>query len=362
MELQKAEQEVRSKIAELERLRAAQAKQDVFLDETYWSLVNKLQDARTYGAARAVVANLGLYLKGISSSAESDDINTILGDQDQMERLNRAVAFPESLGLGKTELPCTLPGYVIAGPGTGKSTFAANYMRDLWARGQKGILISLEMTPLEMWNRIFAVEAFKRTGSSMGYRRANQEMKSEQYREIIDDLSQNIFVTKIGDRTPTVSDSLRWLVAFQERYWRPDVVVLDYLQKMIGGAESKQNDKVQLDDVIRQYVDFCKREAIPVVLLSQKSRGTEVNSIESGQGTSLIEHTAGVLITLQREYTGEDKTYDLLLARVLKNRRGGKAPQVTKIDKVSGAAAGPATMDEYLELSQARQSKKKTVK
>lgn len=140
------------------------------------------------------------------------------------------------------------------------------------------------------------------------------------------------------------------------------MVVLDYLQKMIGGAESKQNDKVQLDDVIRQYVDFCKREAIPVVLLSQKSRGTEVNSIESGQGTSLIEHTAGVLITLQREYTGEDKTYDLLLARVLKNRRGGKAPQVTKIDKVSGAAAGPATMDEYLELSQARQSKKKTVK
>ena len=161
---------------------------------------------------------------------------------------------------------------VGARPAMGKTAFALGIASHVSARQQLPVLIfSLEMSHIELTQRILASEA--RVDSK---RLKNGDLSNEEWQRIsktfstlgsaplyIDD-SPNVSVLDIRTRARKLKANLGEL----------GLIVVDYLQLMSGGmrAESRQ---VQVSEISRGLKLLARELEVPVVALSQLSRGVE---------------------------------------------------------------------------------------
>ncbi|MDA8026717.1 MAG: replicative DNA helicase [Actinomycetota bacterium] len=205
-----------------------------------------------------------------------DALNRTLDD---LEARSNSSDHISGISTGLDELDELLSGLqksamIIVGarPAMGKTAFALGIASHVSARQQLPVLIfSLEMSHIELTQRILASEA--RVDSK---RLKNGDLSNEEWQRIsktfstlgsaplyIDD-SPNVSVLDIRTRARKLKANLGEL----------GLIVVDYLQLMSGGmrAESRQ---VQVSEISRGLKLLARELEVPVVALSQLSRGVE---------------------------------------------------------------------------------------
>ncbi|MDA8196320.1 MAG: replicative DNA helicase [Actinomycetota bacterium] len=161
---------------------------------------------------------------------------------------------------------------VGARPAMGKTAFALGIASHVSARQQLPVLIfSLEMSHIELTQRILASEA--RVDSK---RLKNGDLSNDEWQRISKTLSTLGSAPLYIDDSPNVSvlDIRTRARKLKANLGELGLIVVDYLQLMSGGmrAESRQ---VQVSEISRGLKLLARELEVPVVALSQLSRGVE---------------------------------------------------------------------------------------
>ncbi|EPN1620203.1 replicative DNA helicase [Cronobacter dublinensis] len=159
---------------------------------------------------------------------------------------------------------------VIAGrPGMGKTELAINIANSIGRQKGKGLLVSLEMSDMQVVERHVA----DRAGLSVGALRNPLNMIQEQYTRLTTAtgtlMDENNYVI---DGSFTVDDC----IAHAERLNSDgglSFLAIDYLG-LLEKPKAERND-IAIAEITRKLKQFCLRNKVPVILLSQLNRGVE---------------------------------------------------------------------------------------
>ncbi|EMC7876529.1 DNA helicase [Enterobacter roggenkampii] len=224
-------------------------------------------------------------------------------------------------GLDRTDL------IVIAGrPGMGKTELAINIANSVGRQKGKGLLISMEMSDMQVVERHVA----DRAGLSVGTLRNPLNMIQEQY-------------TRLTAATGTLLDednhvidgsfSVDECIAHAERMNMDgglSFLAIDYL----GLIEKPTNipEHQAIADITRKLKQFCLRNKVPVILLAQLNRGPEGRQEKRpGLGdlakSGAIEQDADVIIFPYRDEVYDENSNMKGIAEIIIGKYRSGQPQ-----------------------------------
>lgn len=200
---------------------------------------------------------------------------------------------------------------IAARPGVGKTAFALNIAQNVATKQNAVVaLFSLEMGAESLVNRMLCAEGNidagrLRTGQLLDYEWSSLMVamgalgSSEIY---IDDTP--------GNRMAEIRAKARRL--YQDKGNHLDLIVIDYLQ-LIEGGRRNENRQQEVSDISRQLKKLAKELHVPVIALSQLSRGVEQRQdkrpvLSDIRESGSIEQDADIVAFLYREdyYERED--------------------------------------------------------
>jgi replicative DNA helicase len=195
---------------------------------------------------------------------------------------------------------------LAARPGMGKTAFALNMLINAAKDARTptaGVIFSLEMSKEQLATRLWASEA---------------QVPIERLRSA--DLDQNTWqrlydrVGKMKDFPVFIDDTPAIPIAEMMRKCRQlkhehdiGIVMVDYLQLMSAGGQSKQASREQqISEISRNLKALAKELKVPVIALSQLNRGVESRTDKRPQLSDLresgaIEQDADIIAFLYRE-------------------------------------------------------------
>lgn len=162
---------------------------------------------------------------------------------------------------------------LAARPAVGKTAFALNIAQNV-ATKQDGVVavFSLEMGAESLVNRMICAEG----SINAGHLRTGQLTEDEWSDLIVASgaLSEaDIYIDDTpGIRVTEIRSKSRRLL--KER-GRLDLIVIDYLQLIEGSGKRNENRQQEVSDISRQLKKIAKELHVPVIALSQLSRGVE---------------------------------------------------------------------------------------
>ena len=203
-------------------------------------------------------------------------------------------------GLNKSDLIL-----LAARPGMGKTSFALNMLLHAGKfSGKTVVFFSLEMSREQLAMRLISGESFV----------DNKKLVTG---KLTDDDS-SVTVADINAKCRRVEDL--------------GLVVIDYLQLMqSAGGKTRQGDNRQqiVSDISRALKIMAKELNVPVVCLSQLSRGPESRSdkrpmLSDLRESGAIEQDADIVMFLYRDdyYNDSDENHNLAECIIAKNRHG----------------------------------------
>ncbi len=221
-------------------------------------------------------------------------------------------------GLNKSDM------ILLAGrPGMGKTSFGMNIAQNVAATsGKKVVIFSLEMSTEQLTTRLMSSMAQIpsgefRTGNMSGAQwqelaKASQLLAS--YPILIDDAS--------GITVPEMKAKLR-------RIKDLGLVVIDYLQLMTTGRRN-ENRVQEVSEITRSLKIMAKELNVPVIVLSQLSRGPDSRTdhrpvLSDLRESGSIEQDADIVLFLYREayyLDKEDADKNIAECIIAKNRHG----------------------------------------
>ena len=227
-------------------------------------------------------------------------------------------------GLNKSDLIL-----LAARPGMGKTSFALNIARHAAVKADKRVaFFSLEMTKEQLVSRLLSTEAL--VG---GTKLRTGKLTEEEWVRLIEggdilSKTQMYFDDSSGITVPEMKAKLR-------RLKDVDLVVIDYLQLITGTRP--ENRQQEVSDISRQLKILAKELKVPVIALSQLSRGVEQRQdkrpvLSDIRESGSIEQDADIVAFLYRddyyrkegeepENAIEDNTIEVILE---KNRAGAR--------------------------------------
>jgi len=211
------------------------------------------------------------------------------------------------------------PGQMIvigARPGVGKTSFALSLATNAAAAGANVAFFSLEMSRLEIAQRLLSAQA----GVSLtAIRSAN--IKNDEWQRLLqatNDLSElNIMIDDTPGTTVTeVRAKARRMLRGKEK----GIVILDYLQLVSPPPGGRRADSraTEVSEMSRGIKIMAKDLGVPVVALSQLNRGVESRTGGRAGGpakrpqlsdlreSGSIEQDADIVILLDRSLTPEE--------------------------------------------------------
>jgi replicative DNA helicase len=210
---------------------------------------------------------------------------------------------------------------IAARPAMGKSAFALNIAQHVAASGGKVAFFSLEMSREQNAERMLSAQS----------RIENQNIRSGELKpedwiklaEAADTLSKyQIYLDDTaGITVPEIKARCRRLRGV-------DLIVIDYLQLMSSGRRI-DNRVQEVSEMTRNLKIMAKDLNVPVITLSQLSRGTEQRNGHRPQLSDLresgsIEQDADIVLFLYREdyYEQNEDNHNQAMCIVGKNRHG----------------------------------------
>ena len=221
---------------------------------------------------------------------------------------------------------------LAARPGMGKTAFVLSLARNCAVEFNKAVgVFSLEMSSLQLVNRLIASETEL---SAEKLKRGNLEPHEwEQLHARLNRLSEApLFI----DDTPALSIfELRAKARRLKAQHNVELIIIDYLQLMTGGSESKGNREQEISTISRSIKSIAKELDVPVIALSQLSRAVETRGgdkrpqLSDLRESGAIEQDADMVAFIYRpEYYGltEDEagnsTQGLAELIIAKHRNG----------------------------------------
>ena len=223
-------------------------------------------------------------------------------------------------GLNKSDLLL-----VAARPAMGKSAFALNLALNVAKKYGKTVAIfNLEMSREQLAMRLLAIESFVD-----GQKMATGKLTEEEWSKLCM-ASASLSQTDIRiDDNPSIT--VAEMSAKLRRIENLGMVVIDYLQLMNGSGFGKSGDsRVNVvSDISRSLKIMAKELNVPVICLSQLSRGPESRTdkrpmLSDLRGSGAIEQDADEVLFLYRDEYYNENSEDRGIAEciVSKNRHG----------------------------------------
>ena len=212
---------------------------------------------------------------------------------------------------------------IAARPAMGKTSFALNIAVNAAKKsGKKIAVFSLEMSKEQLVNRILSSEA-----SVESTKLRTGELEGEEWQRICAASADIAKMPMYIDDTPGLT--VNEMKAKLRRLPDLGLVVIDYLQLMTTGRRSDGNRVQEVSEITRSLKIMAKELDVPVITLSQLSRGPEgrqdhrpmlADLRESGS----IEQDADIVLALYRDayYNKESEKVNVAECLVLKNRHG----------------------------------------
>jgi len=270
-----------------------------------------------------------------------ESLSILLGQAyDRLEYLHEHRGQILGVPTGLSQLDAVLGGLqpsdlviLAARPSVGKSSFALNVAQHAAVRETKKVaLFSLEMSKEQLALRLLAAE----TGINPRPLQTGfvDETDWSKIATVMNDMAT---ASMWIDDSPALSvmelrTKARRLEAEQHGL---DLVIVDYLQLMQSSTPTKDNNRVQeVSDISRGLKQLARELKVPVLALSQLSRGVEQRGTAEPRLSDLrdsgsIEQDADVVIFLYRD--GEqnpESEVELIKAKIAKHRNGpiGEVP------------------------------------
>jgi replicative DNA helicase len=212
---------------------------------------------------------------------------------------------------------------VMAGrPSMGKSTLALNIANNMATRNKNVLFYSLEMQQVQLMMKIVASE------TDINLNKVDNDTLSE-------DENNRWYkaLAKAGDKTMTILDrgniAVRDIVSKARQIHGQtgiDCIVIDYLQIM---KYDKNREISELGNITRELKYLSKELDIPIILLSQLSRGVEQREnkrplMSDLRSSGEIEQDADCIMVYRDEYYNKEESEDRGMAEIIvaKNRMG----------------------------------------
>lgn len=223
---------------------------------------------------------------------------------------------------------------LAARPAVGKTAFALNIAQNVATKSNGVVAIfSLEMGAESLVNRMLCAEGL----IDAGHLRTGNLDQDEWNRlaVAIGKLSEKqIFI----DDTPgiKVSEIRAKTRKLKQREKRLDLIVIDYLQLIESSANRRENRQQEVSEISRQLKKLAKELSVPVIALSQLSRGVEQRTdkrpmLSDIRESGSIEQDADIVAFLYREdyyhREGSDEDYEennIVEVIIEKNRSGAR--------------------------------------
>ena len=223
---------------------------------------------------------------------------------------------------------------IAARPAMGKTAFVLSMARNMAVEHNKGVAVfSLELSSIQLVNRLFSADTEINA----------QKLKTGQ----LENWEWEHLNRKISslDKAPIFIDDTPALSIFEFRakcrrlkmQHNVDVIIVDYLQLMTAGTDSRGSREQEVSTISRSLKAIAKELDVPIIALSQLNRSVESREGKRPQLSDLresgaIEQDADIVTFIHRpEYFGitEDESGNSLLGVaeiiIAKHRNGATA-------------------------------------
>jgi len=205
-------------------------------------------------------------------------------------------------GLQKSDL------IIIAGETSqGKTSFALKIASHASLMNKKVAIFSYEMSDLQLSARLVS-SISKVAGSSIQYQKLSSDDFQSVHEGIGELMKTNIF---IDDVPVTDYEYLEKSIRATVIKYDIDLIIIDYLQLIsIHNARDNKADRVAM--IANGLKGLAKSLNIPIILVSQLSRGIGEPNLGRLKGSGDIENAADVVLFVYRpEYYGEIKDIEI---------------------------------------------------
>ena len=222
---------------------------------------------------------------------------------------------------------------VAARPSVGKTAFALNLAANACLKHDKTVAVfSLEMPAQLLVKRMLAHVSgcsLSLMDSVGGLSGAATGKLYDAYRRL---LSAKLFIDDYSMNTPVdVLSKCRRL----KRDQGLDLVIIDYLQLMTAGGSGRSNEsrQVEVSEMSRSMKVYAKELGVPIILLSQMSRGVETRPDHTPKLSDLresgaIEQDADMVMFLHRAGKYDPTIPDDLVQLIVGKNRNGETGEV----------------------------------
>lgn len=272
----------------------------------------------------------------VSGNADSDKIETISSSIDDVLEDMRMSKEHGTIGLstGFSSLDYYTGGlqkgklYIVgARPSIGKSSFVMN-IAEFVSQTNNVLFISLEMSRKEYAQRMLFSRANVDVNKINSGTITDEDIKLvSQQKDYLDSL--NLF---IETKTPCrVSDIELAIINLQATKGSCDLVAVDYLQLLTPMGKNSKNREVEVAEMSRGLKSLAIKYQVPVIVLSQLSRGLESREnkrpmLSDLRESGAIEQDADVVTFLYRNeyYYPDDPASKGAAELLIRKNRGGQ--------------------------------------
>jgi replicative DNA helicase len=210
---------------------------------------------------------------------------------------------------------------LAARPAMGKSAFALNIAQNVAKHGEKVAFFSLEMTREQNVTRMLSTESLiDNNALRTGELNADDWVRLAQAADTLSK-SQLYIDDSSGITVPEMKARCR-------RLKNLGFIVIDYLQLMSSGRRI-ENRVQEVSEMTRNLKIMAKDLNVPILTLSQLSRGTESRQDHTPMLSDLresgsIEQDADIVLFLYREeyYKQSEENHNQATCKIAKNRHG----------------------------------------
>ena len=216
---------------------------------------------------------------------------------------------------------------VAARPSMGKSSLVLNIAQHVALKGHKSVaFFSLEMSKEQLAQRMLCSEALIDAS-----RLRIGQLKEEEWPKLVDAADRLSNADILLDDTPGIT-ALE--MRAKARRWQNehglDLIIVDYLQLMQGASQrSSDNRQQEMSDISRSLKALARELNVPVIALSQLSRGVEARTnkrpmLSDLRESGALEQDADVVAFIHREdyYDKETENQNIVEFIIAKHRNG----------------------------------------
>ncbi|WP_416148041.1 replicative DNA helicase [Salipaludibacillus sp. HK11] len=268
------------------------------------------------------------------NSGEFVDIKDVLVEAfDKIEMLQHTAGDVTGIPTGFTELDRITAGFqkndliiVAARPSVGKTAFALNISQNVATKTDENIAIfSLEMGADQLVMRMLCAE-----GNIDAQRLRTGKLEDEDWQRLtmaMGSLSKaGIFIDDTpGIKVKDIRSKCRKLK--QDRGL--GMIMIDYMQLIQGDARSGEGRQQEVSEISRELKGLARELEVPVIALSQLSRGVESRQDKRPMMSDIresgsIEQDADIVAFLYRDdyYDQESEQKDIIEIIIAKQRNG----------------------------------------